>query len=208
MSAGVADDAGDGGGAGEVLGVVGQFTVAVGFDVVVDAAGHGVALVVDVGAVRRRAQLVGRFVLVLHDEEVLVAIVGDVGAEGIQALELLHHVVGLRLADDGRPVLVPNMVGHMGQGLDLFVALDLSKCNAHGCILPRRDKTFRKSGHKIEFWVFFTGDMTQLTAASLRNIAFGDISLLLSCCLEACKNPELDFVTKSRRFFARAALPL
>lgn len=92
---------GDGGGAGEILGVAGQLAVAVGFDVVVDAAGHGVALVVDVGAVRRRAQLVGRFVLVLHDEEVLVAIVGDVGAEGIQALELLHHVVGLRLADDG-----------------------------------------------------------------------------------------------------------
>ena len=80
-----------------------------------------------------RDRLVGRLVLVLHDEEVLVAIVGNVGAEGIQALELLHHVVGLRLADDGRPVLVPNMVGHMGQGLDLFVALDLSKCNA--CLL-------------------------------------------------------------------------
>ena len=128
---------------------MGQLVVAVGFHVVVDAAGYGVALVVDVGAVRRRAQLVGRLVLVLHDEEVLVAIVGNVGAEGIQALELLHHVVGLRLADDGRPVLVPNMVGHMGQGLDLFVALDLSKCNAHECILPRCDKTFRKNGHKI-----------------------------------------------------------
>ena len=58
MSTGVADDAGDGGGAGEILGVAGQLAVAVGFDVVVDAAGYGVALVVDVGAVRRRAQLV------------------------------------------------------------------------------------------------------------------------------------------------------
>ena len=187
---------------------MGQLVVAVGFHVVVDAVGYGVALVVDVGAVRRRAQLVGRLVLVLHDEEVLVAIVGNVGAEGIQALELLHHVVGLRLADDGRPVLVPNMVGHMGQGLDLFVALDLSKCNAHECILPRCDKTFRKSGHKIEFWVFFMGDTTQLTVATLCSISFSDIFLLLLCRLEVCKNPELDFVTKSRRFFVKATLPL
>ena len=66
-------------------------------------------------------------VLAVHDEEVLVAVVGDVGAEGVQALELLHHVVGLLLADERRPVLVPNVMGHMCEGLYFLVALDLAE---------------------------------------------------------------------------------
>ena len=43
---------------------------------------------------------------------------------------------------------------------------------------------------------------------TLCSISFSDIFLLLLCRLEVCKNPELDFVTKSRRFFVKATLPL
>ncbi len=112
---------------GEVLGIVGQLSIAVGLHGVAGTGGRGPALVVDVGAVDGLIELTRGGVLAVHDEEVLVAVVGDVGAEGVQALELLHHVVGLLLADERRPVLVPNVMGHMCEGLYFLVALDLAE---------------------------------------------------------------------------------
>ncbi len=106
---------------------MGQLSIAVRFHGIIGAGRRGPALVVDVGTVDGLVELARGGVLAVHDEEVLVAVIGNVGAEGVQALELLDHVVGLLLADERRPVLVPNVVGHMCEGLYFLVALDLAE---------------------------------------------------------------------------------
>ena len=65
-------------------------------------------------------------------EPIFVGVLAHVALDGFQALEVLHHVVGLRVADEGGPVLVPYLVGQRGEALSVVGGADGVECDAHG----------------------------------------------------------------------------
>ena len=69
--------------------------------------------------------------LVVDEEPILVFAVANVADKRHEALELLDHVVGLVLADERRPVFVPDLVGHGRKLLDLIFCSDGFESHGH-----------------------------------------------------------------------------
>ena len=68
-------------------------------------------------------------------EPVLVGVLGQVALDGFEALELLHHVIGLGLADEGGPVLVPDLAGKRRQGGAVLGRFDGDELDGHATVL-------------------------------------------------------------------------
>ena len=68
-------------------------------------------------------------------EPVLVSVLGHVALDSFEALELLHHVIGLGLADEGGPVLVPDLAGERRQGGAVLGRFDGDELDGHAVVL-------------------------------------------------------------------------